>query len=73
MIKYGDTQKKLADALGMSLSRFNAKLNQTHGAEFRQTEISYIKKRYHLSAKEISNIFLLAEYLFKLHKIKKTG
>ena len=43
-----DTQKTLANALGISLSRLNAKINETGGAEFKQNEIALIKARYSL-------------------------
>lgn len=56
MIKNGDTQAALAEAMGISLSRLNAKIN-SNGAEFKQTEILFIKKRYKLTAKEVNEIF----------------
>ena len=40
-----DTQSDLADYLGISLSRLNAKINEYRGAQFFQTEIAAIKKR----------------------------
>lgn len=54
---FGDTQSSLAEALGMSLSRLNAKINETDGAEFTQSEITAIKIRYHLTAEEVDVIF----------------
>ncbi len=56
MIKHGDTQSMLAEAMGISLSRLNAKINN-NGAEFKQTEIMFIKQRYKLTAKEVNEIF----------------
>ena len=56
MIKHGDTQETLSAALGISLSRLNAKINGT-GAEFKQTEIMFIKNRYSLKAKDVDEIF----------------
>lgn len=56
MIRNGDTQAVLAEAMGISLSRLNAKIN-SNGAEFKQTEILFIKKRYKLTAKEVNEIF----------------
>ena len=56
MIKHGDTQGMLAEAMGISLSRLNAKINN-NGAEFKQTEIMFIKQRYKLTAKEVNEIF----------------
>ena len=54
---FGDTQEVLAKALGISLSRLNAKINETDGAEFTQSEITFIKIRYHLTAEEVDAIF----------------
>lgn len=51
-----DTQERLADALGISLSNLNAKINGT-GASFRQTEIAAIKSRYHMSAEDVDAVF----------------
>ena len=56
MIKHGDTQETLAKAMGVSLSRLNAKIN-SDSAEFRQTEIIFIKDRYNLSAADVDSIF----------------
>ncbi len=57
MAKYGDTQQELANAMGISLSRLNAKINEASGAEFTQTEISFIAERYNMSPKEITLVF----------------
>lgn len=57
MAKKGETQAVLAEAMGISLSRLNAKINGTSGAEFTQTEISFISERYKLSASETMKIF----------------
>ena len=56
MIKNGDTQETLATAMGISLSRLNAKIN-SNNAEFKQNEILYIKKRYKLTPKQVDEIF----------------
>lgn len=56
MVKNGDTQAKLAEFLGLSLSGLNAKIHGKN-ASFRQNEIMAIKKRYGLSADEIDEIF----------------
>lgn len=61
MVRYGDTQKALAMALGVSLSGINAKINATGGAEFKQTEIGFIKNRYALSAREVDQIFFASK------------
>ena len=57
MIEHNDTQESLARALGISLSRFNAKLNEYCGAEFKQNEIAFIKERYSLNPMETDAIF----------------
>lgn len=56
MVKFGDTQETLAEAMKVSLSRLNAKIN-SNGAEFTQTEIAFIKHRYNLTAAEVDAIF----------------
>ena len=56
MIKHGDTQETLAKAMGISLSRLNAKINSDN-AEFRQMEIIFIKDRYNLGPVEVNDIF----------------
>ena len=55
---FGDKQESLAKALGLSLSRTNAKINNTDGAEFTQSEIVLIKIRYNLTPEELDQIFL---------------
>ena len=57
MIKHNDTQAILAEAMGLSLSRLNAKINRSNRADFRQNEIEYIKNRYALSPQDVDNIF----------------
>ena len=54
---HGDTQEVLADAIGISVQRLNAKINQTGGAEFTMSEIRAIKIRYDLSCQELDDIF----------------
>lgn len=53
----GDNDGKLAEYLGLSRSRFSAKINETGGAEFNLSEITKIKQRYNLTADEIVAIF----------------
>lgn len=53
----GDSQEALATAIGLSKSRFNAKLNEYGGAEFTQGEIKLIKNRYELAPSEVDEIF----------------
>ena len=50
------SQSVLADAMGISLSRLNAKINETK-AEFTQSEIAFIRDRYNLTYEEIGTIF----------------
>lgn len=54
---FGDNQIDLARALGLSLTRTNAKINETDGAEFTKNEITIIKIRYNLTAEEVDQIF----------------
>ena len=54
---HGDTQQILADALGMSISRMNAKINESNGSQFRQKEIAFFRNRWHLSPSEVDMIF----------------
>lgn len=54
---YEDTQESLADAIGISVQRVNAKINQTGGAEFTMSEIRAIKIRYKLTSEEVDDIF----------------
>ena len=57
LAKNGDKQSDLAAILGISLSRTNAKINETDGAQFYQSEIARIKLHYGLSAEEVDSIF----------------
>ena len=54
---HGDTQESLAEAIGISVQRLNAKINSTGGAEFTMSEIRAIKIRYNLTCQEIDEIF----------------
>lgn len=51
----GDTQAKLAAAIGISTSNLSDKINGK--VPFRQNEIAGIRNRYHLSAQEVDLIF----------------
>lgn len=53
-------QSTLADAMGISLSRLNAKINET-GAEFSQSEIAFIRDRYKLNKSQVVDIFFSQE------------
>jgi len=57
MVLHGDTNAKLAAAMGISPQRLSAKINETGGAEFNKHEIQFIKKRYSLTSDEVDDIF----------------
>ena len=61
MILFGDNNSLLAEFIGISKQRFSAKINETKGAEFTQSEIKKIKERYSLTAEEIECIFFKNE------------
>ena len=54
---FGDTQASLAEALGISLTRLNEKINEVNGAEFWQSEIAFFRNRWGLTAEEVDQIF----------------
>ena len=56
MVLYGDTNKDLADYLGISEQSVSNKINE-NGTEFKQGEIARIKTKYNLSSEQIDNIF----------------
>lgn len=58
---HGDTGGSLARFLGIARSTFSAKLNETNGAEFTQSEITSIKKKYSLDAESIDKIFFASK------------
>lgn len=53
----GDTGTSLAKFLGIARSTFSAKLNETNGGEFTQSEIAKIKNKYSLEAESLEEIF----------------
>lgn len=57
MVKNKDTQSTLASAMGLSLSRLNAKINERDKAAFTQNEMAFIIERYNLSNDEAADIF----------------
>lgn len=57
MVEHDDTQLTLANALGISLSRCNAKINERNNAAFTQSEIAFIINRYHLTNDRAMEIF----------------
>lgn len=57
MLRHGDTQAMLASEMGLSVSRFNLKLNSKRGAEFTQREMLFFVLRYNLSELDTNKIF----------------
>lgn len=57
MLRNNDTQSTLAKAMNLSLSRFNAKINERKGAAFTQPEMAFIIRRYRLTNDEAVEIF----------------
>lgn len=53
----GVTQGEIATKIGLSLSRFNAKLNNTSGAEFSLGEVRALKTVLSLDSDEVESIF----------------
>lgn len=51
----GDTQERLAEALDLSVSGVNDRVNGR--VEFRRSEINIIRQRYNLSAADTMRIF----------------
>lgn len=58
IVAYDGSQQVLADAMGISLSRLNAKINAWNGAQFTWTEMLFIRNRYRLSGEQFEEIFL---------------
>lgn len=54
----GMTQKEVAAKMGISLSRFNAKVNETNGAELSLGETRQLRQILSLSSEQIDLIFL---------------
>ena len=57
IVRFDGTQEKLAEAMSISLSRLNAKINGTGGPDFSHGQIAFIKSRYKLSNREVCDIF----------------
>ena len=55
IVRNGDTQSVLADAMGLPVSALNQRINGK--IEFRRNEINFIKKRYNLTPAETDTIF----------------
>lgn len=62
---HGDNQSDLAEYIGISLQRCNAKINETGGAEFDMSEIGKIKKKYNLTAELVDMIFFADDVSYK--------
>lgn len=56
MTLYGDTNKDLADYLGISEQSLSNKINE-NGTEFKQGEMKRIKVRYNLTNDQVDLIF----------------
>lgn len=56
MVLNDDTNETLAESLGISKTSLSNKINET-GTEFKQSEISIIKKRYALTDEQVNAIF----------------
>lgn len=56
MVLHGDTNKDLADYLGISEQSVSNKINE-NGTEFKQGEIAKIKSRYNLTSDQVDRIF----------------
>ena len=54
---HGMTQEDVAKKIGLSLSRFNAKLNNTNGAEFSLGEAMAMIKLFSLDPARVDQIF----------------
>ncbi|MBQ3330837.1 MAG: helix-turn-helix transcriptional regulator [Ruminococcus sp.] len=57
MLQFGDTQESLAAAMGISLSRFNAKINERGGAAFTQSEMAFMIDRYNMDGELAMRVF----------------
>ena len=56
MVLHGDTNKDLAEYLGISEQSVSNKINE-NGTEFKQGEIARIKTRYNLTGEQVDRIF----------------
>lgn len=55
--EHGETQKDLAEALGIARVTLSRKISEHNNAFFTQPEMSIIKRRYKLSDEAVSAIF----------------
>lgn len=56
MVLHGDTNKDLADYLGITEQSVSNKINE-NGTEFKQGEIRMIRTRYNLTSDQVDRIF----------------
>ena len=56
MVLHGDTNKDLADYLGITEQSVSNKINE-NGTEFKQGEIRLIRTRYNLTSDQVDRIF----------------
>jgi predicted transcriptional regulator len=56
MVLHGDTNKDLADYLGITEQSVSNKINE-NGTEFKQGEIRRIRTRYNLTSEQVDRIF----------------
>lgn len=56
MVLHGDTNRDLADLLGITEQSVSGKINEK-GTEFKQGEIAKIKDHYNLSPEQVEAIF----------------
>lgn len=59
MALHGDTNKDLANFLGISEQSVSNKINE-NGTEFKQGEIAKIKTRYNMTSEMVDDIFFTA-------------
>lgn len=57
MVLHDDTNASLATVLGITPQSFSAKMNETNGAEFTQSEMNTIRRRYNLTDEKFVSIF----------------
>ena len=56
ILRYDGNQGALAEAMGLSRSRLNAKINEKQGS-FSMKEMAFIRERYHLTDDDFIQIF----------------